>query len=58
MLGWVVDVLVGWVVGSIVVGVPFSFAGEAAGGIGVLIGTALGIWAMRRRRSQKATAGG
>ncbi len=64
-LGWAIDVLVGWVVGSVVVGVPFDIIGALAGlgqvpgqigvpgEIGVVLGTVLGIVFMRHGRARR-----
>ena len=61
VVGWVIDVLVGWLVGSIVLGIVFEIAAALVGAgqdaqngmrlTGVVVGTIVGIWWMRRRRS-------
>lgn len=52
MVGWIVDILVGWIVGSVVLGLLFGIGGQTAGQVDVVLGTVLGIYLMRRRRSK------
>jgi uncharacterized membrane protein YeaQ/YmgE (transglycosylase-associated protein family) len=59
--GWVFDIVVGWVAGSVIGGLLFDLLGAFAGTddstmqnlqlAGVVIGTVLGIAAMRRLRA-------
>lgn len=59
MIGWTMDILVGWIAGSVVLGLLFGVVEEFAGGgkgfetAGVLIGTVLGIALMRRARTKR-----
>jgi hypothetical protein len=54
--GWVVDILVGWIAGSIALGLPLDILGAFIGGegplraTGVVVGTGLGIGYMRYSR--------
>ncbi len=52
MGAWTIDILVGWVVGSIVGGFAWDLITGGSGQpiVGVVIGTAAGIFLMRRRR--------
>lgn len=59
MGGWVIDILVGWLLGSVVGGLAGDLvtAGDpVATQAGVLIGTVVGIWTMRRRRAASEPA--
>lgn len=67
MLGWVLDVVVGWVIGSVVLGLAAgllaavlgvsSDAETAMNSVAIVIGTVGGIWLMRKRRADRARSG-
>lgn len=60
--GWIVDILVGWIVGSILFGIAFAALGELFGAaeamqwFGGVLGIVIGIAVMRRSRARRAAA--
>lgn len=64
MIGWLLDVLVGWIVGSVVLGLAAgvlaavlgvsSDAEAAMNSVAIVVGTIGGIWLMRKRRADQA----